>query len=548
MADQPQNQVPDQTLYAEAGLRYLPNILTMLDQNPFSPTFGCGDRQYWLYKTVDFPCGMYGEFCLPLALAYTHPFPKNHYYGQPRMRELSLAVIQDQMRHAHRDGSNDDFYPFEKAVGSTAFTLYAMAETATVLEISDHETIEFLERRARWLATRQESGRLTNHHALVALGLGAVHKLTGSKDLNEHRIKVRDNILRWQSEEGWFPEYEGFDPGYHTFTISFLAYLRAITGDDTLSTPLYRAIDLAADVMGPDGSYAGEIGSRNSYHFLPHGFELLADESGAARYVADKFLLALSKGQRSFLDENRTFCHYQYNFLQSWLDFAKRENQSDWQPEEGVRYYPDAGMLRASRNGIHAVISARKGGVIKASTAQGPLASDTGLVAVDKNGTSFAHSTNCWDEAASAENDGKALFFTFDVSFDKVPNTLLPTTFRLFVLRLISMVIGRIEPNLLRRTVQYLLINRKRSVPFKSTRTIRISDESIRITDDVEKLGTAQPLAKLASSTDLTTIYTASSNPWHVSRFFSWIERHEEANELNTSGRTKVTRVWNKIT
>lgn len=533
-------------LYAREGLRYLPNILTMLDQNPFSPTYGCGDRPYWLYKSVDYPCGMYGEFCLPLALAYSQPFPDNPYYGQPRIRDLSIAVIRDQMRNAHKDSSNDDFYPWEKAVGSTAFTLFAMAETVRILSIKEDDIIAFLEHRARWLCTRQESGRLTNHHALVALGVGAVHRLTGSADLDTARKRVRDTVLSWQSEEGWFPEYDGFDPGYHTFTISFLSYLRTITGDDSLTQPLGRAVELAANFIGPDGSYGGEMGSRNSYHFLPHGFELLASEFGAARYVADLFLSALSRGTRSFLDENRTFCHYQYNFMQAWLDFADRDTLPNWQPPSTVQRYPEAGMLTLHRNGIHAAVSARKGGVIKASTVDGPLASDTGLIAIDTKGVMFAHSVACNDEVKVTDTDDGQLELELDVTFDQVPNTLLPTTFRLFVLRLISLTIGRIEPNLLRKTIQYLLIKRRRSMPVRSTRRIRIGGDQIVVEDNLRRSGNGADLARLASSTDLTTIYTASSNPWHVSRFFTWIERPTELVELNESAATHIKRIWKR--
>jgi len=544
MSEQSTIQQPNRDLYAREGLRYLPNILTMLDQNPFSPTYGCGDRAYWLYKSIDYACGMYGEFCLPLALAFTQPYPNNPYFEEEKIRDLSIAVIRNQMSFAHQDGSNDDFYPWEKAVGSTAFTLYAMAETARILSIDDDDILGFLDRRATWLGNRQESGRLTNHHALVALGIGVVENLTGSSKLKAARTHVRDNVLAWQSKEGWFPEYEGFDPGYHTFTISFLAYLRQITRDDTLTAPLTRATDLAAEFIGPDGSYGGEIGSRNSYHFLPHGFEILAAELGSARYLADKFLLSLSRGTRSFLDENRTFCHYQYNYLQSWLDFAGRDLHLDWSPAEGVKQYPEAGALTVRKNGIHAAISAKKGGIVKASTIEGSLASDTGLVGECRDGSLFAHSVACDDEVRVEEGNNDSLTFEFKITFDKVPNTIRPTTFRLFVLRLISMTLGRIEPNLLRKMIQYLLINRRRTVPFQSVRRVKIDDGGIEVRDEVQRLGSYAEIGRLASSSDLTTVYTASSNPWHVSRLFTWLDLPKEAQELNDQGATTVIRNW----
>ena len=55
--------------YTDEALRYLPRLFQMVDKNRYSPTYGSFDRSYWHYRTMDFPCGMYQEFTLPLALA-----------------------------------------------------------------------------------------------------------------------------------------------------------------------------------------------------------------------------------------------------------------------------------------------------------------------------------------------------------------------------------------------------------------------------------------------------------------------------------------------
>ena len=62
--------------YAFEAMRSLPHLLTLVDRNPLSPTFGCFDREYWHYRTVDFPCGMSQEMCLPLALAWARGLPR----------------------------------------------------------------------------------------------------------------------------------------------------------------------------------------------------------------------------------------------------------------------------------------------------------------------------------------------------------------------------------------------------------------------------------------------------------------------------------------
>ena len=51
-------------LYLRLALPYVPRILHLLDQNPYSPNYGCFDRAFWHYRTMDFPCGMSQEMVL----------------------------------------------------------------------------------------------------------------------------------------------------------------------------------------------------------------------------------------------------------------------------------------------------------------------------------------------------------------------------------------------------------------------------------------------------------------------------------------------------
>jgi len=225
-ADQLQNLAALRRRYTDEALMYLPRLLQMVDRNPYSPTYGSFDRSFWHYRTMDFPCGMYQEFCLPLALAYAHPFPDNPFHRVERVRELALAGVDYARRSCHRDGSCDDYFPYERALGALVFSLNAMTETCLVLKESRPEWLEFFSRRAGFLAAHNETGRLTNHQALAALALYNTFLLTG-----EERFKTASNqylqiVKDWfVPDEGWFYEYEGADPGYQSCTVAFLARL-----------------------------------------------------------------------------------------------------------------------------------------------------------------------------------------------------------------------------------------------------------------------------------------------------------------------------------
>ena len=47
----------------------LTHLLTLVDKSPYSKTYGCFDRQFWQYKTKDFPSGMSQEAIFPISLA-----------------------------------------------------------------------------------------------------------------------------------------------------------------------------------------------------------------------------------------------------------------------------------------------------------------------------------------------------------------------------------------------------------------------------------------------------------------------------------------------
>ena len=92
---------------------HLAKLVMLQDRNPHSPTYGCFDRKFWHLRLTDFPSGMAQEFILPLALAYANPFPGNSFHAQPAVRDWVIAGIAYAQRSAHRDGSCDDYYPFE---------------------------------------------------------------------------------------------------------------------------------------------------------------------------------------------------------------------------------------------------------------------------------------------------------------------------------------------------------------------------------------------------------------------------------------------------
>jgi hypothetical protein len=240
------------------ALAEIPKLLTLLDRTPVSGSYGCFDRSYWHYRIMDFPCGMSQEFVWPLALVWSLDLPDNPYRAQLALRDWIEAGIHFAARSAHRDGSCDDYYPFERASGAGAFSLLAMLEASDIIGLSDDEEVNcFFERRAGWLAAHQESGTLSNHEALIVACLVRMAERDRGQRWEAKAAARLTRLLSWQPKEGWFSEYGGADPGYLSLTIGLLADIDRRRPDFGLRLPLRRAIKFVSDFVHPDGTLGG---------------------------------------------------------------------------------------------------------------------------------------------------------------------------------------------------------------------------------------------------------------------------------------------------
>ncbi len=537
----PQPPAGHRDWYAHEALRAIPRLVLMVDKNPYSPTYGCFDRSYWHYRTMDFPCGMNQEFVLPLALAYRMPLPHNRYRGRERLRELALAGVEFARRSSHPDGTTDDYFPFERALGALVFSLYAMTEACLELDAREDRFLEFFARRGDWLLRHNETGKLANHQAFAALALYNVHLLTGEERYRRGSNAFRDLTMSWRSSEGWFQEYEGADPGYHSCTISFLAKLWQKSGDETLLPVLKEAVDFARHFMHPDGSYAGEYGSRNTFHFYPHGFEVMAPYSRSAAEIADSFLhLAMPRRTRYYNDDDRMAAHYVYDWMHAWRDYHQGDRPGPVRLPEKTEatWLPEARLLAVRTPRYHLVANASKGGTFKAVSPDGAFAGDTGLIAELEDGR-VAVTHLVADNKAALTKDNQRLTVTGVFQKRRSP---LPTPFRQVLFRLFLLTVGRFHANLVRAILQRVLIVGKRPMELRFRRTLEAREDGILVEDEV-RLPRGVHLRRLSAGTDATSIYVANSNVFQESVLLPWTHFDEDTvRELNRERRIRISR------
>lgn len=525
-------------LFAQNALAQIPKILTLLDRNAHSPTYGCFDRNYWHYKIIDFPSGMSQEFVWPLALAWSLDRPDNPFYNQPVLREWVEAGILYAARAAHADGSCDDYFPFEKAAGAAAFSLLACMESYRAMVFDNVEMREFFARRADWLANHHESGKLSNHAALIVLCLEIAGQLlnTGRWDaLKQNRLAT---VLSWQNQEGWFQEYEGADPGYHTLTIGLLAQLYELTAKPELFTALEKAVRFASEFVHPDGSFGGEYTSRNTYNFFPHGFEIAGQWLPQALSINDRFLVGLRDGLAPCYADDHIIGHHTWSYLLAHRHFAAARPPASPRPA-GRTHFPNAGLLIDRQDGMELYLALNKGGVFKFFRDGKLVVSDTHVslqVNQRKLRTAVAHLVGDY----ASELNSAHITVSGQMGWAKSKGM---STFSLLILRLIMLCGGRFKPDLVRKLLQKLLITGKNAAPFSFRRVFRWEGRQLHVTDEVtaENWKTVHAAGIGASQ---TSIYVVMSRTFQPGQMQPWLDLTSQAKVLPPGGTLRLERTF----
>ncbi len=487
-------------VYAHKALEQIPRILSNQDRTPTSPTYGCLHRDYWLDKTSDFPDAVRQFAVHALALVYKHEMPGNIYYGNQKVLAWTLAGLNFWADIQHRDGSFDEFYPFERGwVGPTAFTAYTTIEALN--ELGDEvppplrrKVTEAVRKAAHFIAAGEsEEDHLANHHAMACLAVWKAYALLGDASLKEGFEKVWKDFLTYHQAEGWSVEYDGIDPGYLSATVSFLTKIYQVNPDPRILEVIRASAEMCSYFAYPNRFYAGSMGSRNTLHFYCHGFEAIAGEVPIAGAVAEHLLKGLSEDKLvpPAIISDRYLVYRVPEFLLAYLDYTPRGDLPalPFERPPGVTYFPGARVYAKNESRYYALANLAKGGVLKVfdKAEDGELVlNDCGILG-QAEGKTF---TSQWiDPSFSVDQNETALEVSGScqwVPSHKVFNLTKNLAFRGVLLltgwspRLSHLLKGRIRKTL-------MLGQRPAPVTFK--RQVAFEEGRVTVTDQLELTG-----------------------------------------------------------
>jgi hypothetical protein len=351
---------------------------------------------------------------------------------------------------------------------------------------------------------------------LIALGLDRAGKFLGTEKFVRARDQRLTKLLEWQTDEGWFPEYEGFDPGYDTLTLSCLAALHNESPDAKTENAIRASVALLEHFVHPDGSFGGEYGSRNTYNFFPHGFELAGRWLPEALAINDRFLDGLRNGLAPCYSDDRIIGHHLWNYLLAARDFATRSTARQSKPRESIRLQK-AGIIIDRRDKTELYLALNKGGTFKLFRDSKLVLSDTGVSLQMRNGkTAVAHLIDDYEQVIGPDG----ILVRGKMGWAKHNNT---TPFKLLILRLINLTIGYVAPNFVRRLLQKMLIVGKQNAPFRFERILERKDDRWRVIDRIEA-SSWNNVQSAGIGPAQTSIYVAMSRTFQAGQLQPWTD------------------------
>lgn len=486
--------IMEQNLYFKNVILHVPRLLGLEDRDPYSSTRGCFDRSYWAWKLKDFPDATMQRGVYPLSILYSYDHGENPYVHSVSIGEWCKAGILYCARIQHENGSFDQAFPREYSFGATAFLLYALVRSIPAIShlfsVREERMVhDMCEKAARFLVGHSEThGFISNHCAGAAAALAKSGALFRNASYGARAKELVTLIMKRQSSEGWFLEYEGPDPGYETLGISYLASYYDDTKDPDVIEAVKKSVDFLSYCVHPDGTLGGEYGSRNTEVFYPAGLEAFRRDLPLALSICRAMRDSIAKGHTAALghmdDEN--FIPLLCNYAKACAEGMDHESSSvpllPWQREDETTFFPFSKIFIKSTRAYYCVCNGSKGGTLKVFAKQPEVLrwDDGGYIG--KTTRDILCTTQVFHPNTAVRYEQGVL--TISSGFFQYP-TMLPTPLKLFILRFLSLTVfhsvtlGNIAKGILVR----MLITNKRDVGAALERTIQATETTIIVHD-----------------------------------------------------------------
>ncbi len=500
-------------------------LLTNLDRDSFSPSYGSFDRNYWHYKIRDFSSAILQQGCLALAIAYSKNFDGNIYYNNEQIKKHAVGAVKFWSTKQLKDGSFEEYWSNERSIPATAFSLYAICETIDILDIKDAEVLKTIKKAVAFLKNITEPGALNQEMASVAAIRYAAKIL--DDDIKEIANKKFKSLLAKQSKEGWYAEYNGVDIGYLTVCLDYLVKYYELSKSSEALESAKKIIHFIKYFVHPDGTLGGEYCTRNTEYFLPYGLEFMKKYEPITSKILEKLMSNINKSYlNSCLDERYVLHYVCPSFIKSISIFKEVESKQDL-PYNTIfnKYFEDSMIYIKSSEKYYFICSLMKSGVFKIIDKKNMDIYNDTCYRIIKNGKIY---TSEWPNRNKYSIEDNKIVIESD--FIK-KSFFIQTPFKQTILKTVSSIFGRLPVDIVKKVMIYGK-NKKSGMKFK--REIILDNDRMSINDFIDTKNRVQA----HKMNGLSMRHTASSRLFQVNSLKNKIK--SESFEINDKKEIKL--------
>jgi len=489
----------------------LPRLLNLYNLGQSSSTYGYGDRLYWGWKISDFTNGTMQGGVHALAIAIK--------LGLIEKPKFALETIDSAIRAIARirvkNGSLVEAFPNENSFCVTALVAFDVLSAikhlaANISSEQKEEYLNIVRPLIRFITNNDEKHAVISNH--IATGIAAIELWNELAMENSKRGKdLLSIIYTHQSEEGWYREYEGADPGYQTLCTYYLFCAYEVTGDEELLESLKRGGSFLKYFAHPDGTIGGLYGSRNTEVYYPAGLVALASILEDFNLTAGLLHKGVMNGNHifpqdidigNFIPLLNAYAVAALHYEQSGIMTDKTQCLAPYE-KVFIKKFDHAGIYIHSTDRYYAIVNYKKGGILKVFDKDTKILDmeDGGIFGSLSNGKRF--STQQVDEKQNFDDHSiNASFYDINESY---PNPWTSILLRILGLTLFNSDYFR---ELFKKHIVRMLITKKNRINGSAIRRFKFMDDKIIVHENIKEPDNCKSIGHFGKS---KAIHMASS-------------------------------------
>jgi hypothetical protein len=350
--------------YSQANYK---RVLTCLDRDEDSQTYGCFDRNYWHYKFTDFNSSTLIHGLYILASLYQKIIPNK--YDKTIVKKLIYSSLIFYLKEFAKDKHYNEYYPYEDSYASLAFPANVLSDILFIFQ--DFKQDLFVKNTYVDLINKLSQLEETGASNQYATGIAALYKSHYFHGIPFKTLKIykhKKKLLLLQNHEGWFNEYDGFDLGYLSVTLDALVDIHNLSHDREIEVSIKKIVNFFFLIIDKDGKFPSTLNSRNTEYVVPYGLVRSAKYLKESNYLVNIIFKDFRRNDHIYSSyDDRNHSNYLFSSLVRSIPFLKNLNNKKFFSNKKKIFFQNAGIIKKYyiKQEKTIYVGIKKGGVLR---------------------------------------------------------------------------------------------------------------------------------------------------------------------------------------